>query len=302
MKFSTFFYNVGQGFKNIWRNKMFSLASIATMSACIFLFGIFYSIGTNFSSMILAAEQGVAVTVFFDEGISDSRIEEIGEEIGKRAEVSKYNFVSADEAWETFKVEYFDGNEALAAGFADDNPLANSENYEIYLNDVSMQPTLVSFLEGLDGVRQVNQSEVAAQTFADLNKLLAFIFMGIIIILLAVSIFLISNTVTVGISVRKEEIAIMKLIGAKDSFVRAPFVVEGIVIGLIGSAIPLGLMRVLYATVITYIAEQFNFLSSMISFIPVNVIFETLIPISLILGVGIGWLGSRITLHKHLRV
>lgn len=302
MKLSTHAYNVGQGMKNVWRNKMFSLASIATMSACIFLFGIFYSLGTNFESMVKTAEEGVAVTVFFDEGITEARIAEIGDEISKRPEVSTYNFVSADEAWETFQVEYFDGNEDLAAGFADDNPLANSANYEIYLSDVSMQSTLVSFLEGLDGVRQVNQSEVAAKTLTDINSAITVIFMGIVIILLAVSIFLISNTVMVGVSVRSEEIAIMKLIGAKDAFVRAPFVVEGIFIGFIGSIIPLVLLYFMYERVIAYMASEFNFLSDMVSFIPVEQIFTTLVPISLILGVGIGWIGSRVTLHKHLKV
>lgn len=302
MKLSTHAYNVGQGMKNVWRNKMFSLASIATMSACIFLFGIFYSLGTNFESMVKTAEEGVAVTVFFDEGITEARIQEIGDEISKRPEVSTYNFVSADEAWETFQVEYFDGNEDLAAGFADDNPLANSANYEIYLSDVSMQSTLVSFLEGLDGVRQVNQSEVAAKTLTDINSAITVIFMGIVIILLAVSIFLISNTVMVGVSVRSEEIAIMKLIGAKDAFVRAPFVVEGIFIGFIGSIIPLVLLYFMYERVIAYMASEFNFLSDMVSFIPVEQIFTTLVPISLILGVGIGWIGSRVTLHKHLKV
>lgn len=302
MKISTHVYNIHQGMKNVWRNKLFSLASIATMSACIFLFGIFYALGTNFQSMVKSAEEGVAVTVFFDEGISDERIAEIGDEIGKRAEVSSYNFVSADEAWETFKEEYFEGNEELAEGFADDNPLANSANYEIYLNDVSMQSTLVSFLEGLDGVRRVNQSEVAAKTLTDINSAITIISLAIVIILLAVSVFLISNTVMVGISVRREEIAIMKLIGAKDAFVRQPFVVEGILIGFIGSVIPLVLLYFMYESVIQYMANEFNVLSSMVTFISIEEIFRTLVPVSLILGIGIGWVGSRVTLHKHLKV
>ncbi len=302
MKLSTHFYNIGQGLKNVWRNKMFSLASIATMTACIFLFGIFYSLGTNFQSMVKSAEEGVAVTVFFDEGISQERIDQIGEEIKKRVEVANYNFISADQAWKDYQEEYFGGNPELAAGFADDNPLANSANYEIYLNDVSMQPTLVKFLEGLDGVRQVNQSEVAAKTLTDINKAITVVSMAIVIILLAVSVFLISNTVMVGISVRREEIAIMKLIGAKDAFVRAPFIVEGIFIGLLGSIIPLVLLFFIYEKVIQYASSEFNFLSNMVSFIPVETIFRTLVPISLVLGIGIGWFGSRVTLHKHLRV
>ncbi|MBQ6463256.1 MAG: permease-like cell division protein FtsX [Pseudobutyrivibrio sp.] len=302
MKISTHIYNIGQGLKNVWRNKMFSLASIATMTACIFLFGIFYSLGANFQSMVKTAEEGVAVTVFFNEGTSKARIEEIGKEISKRPEVASYDFISAEQAWEDYQEEYFGDNPALAAGFADDNPLANSANYEIYLSDVSMQSTLVSFLEGLDGVRQVNKSEVAAKTLTDINRAITIVSMAIVIILLAVSVFLISNTVMVGISVRREEIAIMKLIGAKDAFVRQPFVVEGIFIGLIGSAIPLILLYFIYGRVIGYAADEFNFLSNMVTFIPVETIFRTLVPISLILGIGIGWVGSRVTLHKHLRV
>ena len=302
MKISTHAYNVGQGMKNVWRNKMFSLASIATMSACIFLFGLFYSLGANFQSMVKAAEEGVSVTVFFDAGIDKDRIKGIGEEISKRPEVASYNYISADEAWESFQDEYFDGNKELAAGFADDNPLANSSNYEIYLSDVSMQSTLVSFLESLDGVRQVNQSEVAAKTLTDINNAMTVIFMGIVVILLAVSIFLISNTVNTGISVRKEEIAIMKLIGSKDAFVREPFIIEGIFIGIVGSIIPLVLLYFMYEKVIKYMTGEFNFLSGMVKFIPIGTIFNTLVPVSLILGVGIGFIGSRITLHKHLRV
>lgn len=302
MKISTHAYNVGQGVKNVWRNKMFSMASVATMAACIFLFGVIYSLGSNFTEIVKSAEEGVAVTVFFDAGITQDQIDAIGNQIANRPEVASYNFISADDAWASFKEEYFNGNEELAEGFADDNPLANSANYEIYLTDVSLQSSLVSFLEDLDGVRQVNQSEVAAKTLTDVNRAITVISMGIVIILLAVSVFLISNTVMVGVSVRKEEIAIMKLIGAKDSFVREPFIVEGILIGLVGSAIPLIVLYFMYEKVISYMSTEFSFLSSLTSFVSVDTIFKTLVPISLILGVGIGWAGSRLTLLKHLRV
>lgn len=302
MRISSFFYTLKQGVKNIWSNRLFSLASIATMAACIFLFGLFYAIAANFQAMVKSAEEGVAVTAFFDEGISEEQIEDIGDKISKRAEVAKFDFVSAEDAWNEFQKTYFEGNEELAAGFADDNPLANSAHYEIYLNDISMQDALVTYLESIDGIRKVNQSEVAANTLSDFNSLISYISIGIIMILLAVSTFLISNTVTIGISVRKEEIGIMKLIGATDYFVRAPFVVEGILIGLIGSALPLAILYVLYSKLVVYIAGKFSFLSNMMEFLPVNQVFETLLPVALILGVGIGFLGSCITIHKHLRV
>lgn len=302
MRISTFVYTVKQGLKNIWRNSLFSIASIATMSACIFLFGLFFAIVTNFQSMVKTAEKGVAVTAFFNDGLTQDQIDQIGTDIKKRAEVSKCKFVSADEAWNDFKLTYFEGDEALADGFAQDNPLANSSHYEIYLNDISMQDSLVTYLKSVDGIRKVNQSEVAANTLTDFNTLISYVSLAIIVILLGVSIFLISNTVTVGISVRREEIAIMKLIGATDFFVRAPFIIEGIMIGIIGSLIPLILLYALYSKLVIYISSKFSFLSNMMHFLPANHVFETLIPVSLLLGVGIGFIGSRITVRKHLKV
>ncbi len=302
MKINTFFYSVKQGFKNIFRNKMFSLASIATMAACIFMFGLFYIIITNFTSTVHSIEKGVSVTVFFDKGLSEGEIKSIGDQIAKRAEVSRMEYVSAEDAWNAFKDVYFEGKEDLAQGFAGDNPLANSAHYQIYLSDVSMQNSLVTYLKTIDGVREVKESAKVANTLTDFNHLVGYVSAGIILILLCVAVFLISNTVTVGISVRKEEIAIMKLIGATDYLVRAPFIVEGMFIGLIGATIPLLLLYFMYQKIIVYIADRFNFIGSMINFVPVHTVFKTLIPVAVILGVGIGFLGSRLTIRKHLKV
>ncbi len=298
MRISTFFYTLRQGIRNIFRNAWFSLASIATISACLLLFGIFYSIVANFQNIVKTAEEGVSVTVFFDEGISDEKIKEIGDLIGKRAEVSRINYVSADDAWNSFKDEYLG---EYAEGFTE-NPLADSANYEIYLNDVSMQQSLVTYLESVEGIREVNRSEVTANALSGANKLISYISIGVIVILLAVSIFLISNTVMIGISVRKEEINIMKYIGATDFFVRAPFVVEGLIIGLIGASIPLGIIYFIYNNAITMILERFSVLGDILTFLPVETVFSTLSLVSLGLGAGIGFIGSFITVRKHLRV
>lgn len=302
MKFSSIFYNIKQGFKNIWRNKMFSMASIATMAACIFLLGLFYSIGSNFRGMVKDAEASVSVTVFFNDGLSQDQINAIGDRIKARPEVEKMEFVSADEAWAEYQKEFFKGNPEAAETFKNDNPMANSANYQVYLKDVSQQETFVKYVQKLDGVRKVNQSKAAARTLTDFNRLLTLISIAVIAILIAVAAFLISNTITVGVSVRKDEIAIMKLIGAKDSFVRAPFVVEGIVIGLVGSLIPLVILWFLYQNLLIYIKNRFTFLSNLVNFVPEKEIFHFLIPVALLLGVGIGYIGSRVTLKRHLKV
>ena len=298
MRINSFFYTIGQGFKNLGRNKWYTLASIATITACLFLFGLFYAIITNLQNVVKTAEEGVSVTVFFNEGTTEDEILAVKSDLEKRTEVREIQYVSADEAWEGFKEEYLG---EYADGFTE-NPLADSANLQIYLNDVSMQPALVTYIESITSVREVNRSEVTATTLSGLNLLIAYVSAGIIIVLLLVSIFLISNTVTMGIAVRKDEINIMKYIGATDFFVRAPFVVEGILIGLIGSAIPLIIIYFVYTHVITYVVSRFTMLSSLLNFLPVETVFNSLIPISLLIGIGIGFFGSFITVRKHLHV
>ncbi len=302
MRISTIGYSMKQGVKNIRRNKMFSIASIATMAACIFLFGLFYSIVVNFNYIVEKAEEGVAITVFFNEDTTQEQKDSIGAQLKKEDGVLKVNYVSADAAWNKFKDQYFGESSDLAEGFKSDNPLANSDNYEVYLSDVSKQKSVVSFAKSLEGVRKVNKSDVVAKTLTSVNKLVGYVSVAIIAILLAVSVFLISNTVMIGITVRHEEIAIMKYLGATDFFVRAPFLIEGMLIGLIGSLIPVCALKVLYEKVISFMTTEFTSLSRFMTFLPAGEIFKVLIPISLIIGLGIGFIGSYLTLIKHIRV
>ena len=299
MKIRTIVYTIKQGFVNIFRNKWYSLASVATIAACLFLFGLFYVILANFENVLKTAEEGVSVTVFFWEGTTDQRIEEIGQQIAKRSEVADVVFQSDDDVWAAFGPDYF--GEDYAEGFPE-NPLEGEDNYEIYLKDVELQDDLVTWLNSIPEVRKVNYSEVTANTLGGVNLLIAYISLGIIVILLAVSIFLISNTVTIGISVRKEEINIMKYIGATDFFVRAPFVLEGMLIGLIGALLPLGIIHVLYEYAMDYVVERFAILSGFLNFLSTDQVFSFLTPVSLIVGVGIGFLGSITTVRKHLHV
>lgn len=299
MRISTFFYTLKQGVINIFRNKLFSLASIATISACLFLFGLFYAVILNFQNVVHTAEEDVSVTVFFKDGTTQEEMEQIGAQIRARDEVSEAKFISADEAWAEWAPENIgeDYNEIYT-----ENPLEGMDNYEIYMNDVSKQESLVSWLESIPQVDNVRHSEIAATTLTGVNALVAYTSVGIIAILLAVSVFLINNTVMIGISVRKSEIEIMKYIGATDFFVRSPFVIEGILIGLIGSLLPLGLIYVLYKKVIDYVMIEFPSLSGLMQFLPVSEIYRTLLPVCMGLGAGIGFLGSFITVRKHLRV
>ena len=281
---------------------MYSLASMATMSACIFMFGIFFCLVQNINHIVQVAESGVAVTAFFDEGMAESEIFEIGEMIEGRKEVSEIVYVSAEQAWEDYKEVYFSENPQLAEGFADDNPLANSAHYEIYLSDVELQDEFVTYMESIEGVRKINQSEDIANILSDFNVLVGYASIAIIGLLLAVSIFLISNTVTIGIHSRKEEIGIMKLIGATNTFVRTPFLIEGIVIGLVGGIVPLLILFFGYSKLVAFVSGEFSLLTGVLQFLPVAELFDVLVPVAMVLSVGIGFFGSFFTTRKHLRV
>ncbi len=305
MKIRSLGYCIRQGFKNIWRNRMFSMASITTMTACILLFGMFFSVLMNVNFMIRTLEEEVGVTVLFDEGLEQDKIDEIGEKIRAMEHVTDVTYTSAEEAWEKFQQEYFEGNEEYAKSFSEngENPLANSASYTVRVDEIENQTSIVTRIKRLEGVRQVNQSAGATKTLISFNSLFTYVAVAIIALLLVVSIFLIANTVNVGISVRRHEIAIMKLIGATDSFVRAPFIVEGLLLGLIGSLIPLGILFVAYDRILGWLLNRFGVLNTISGSLPsVIEVFNVLAPVGVALGLGIGLVGSIITVRRHLRV
>lgn len=281
---------------------MFSVASVATMTVCIFIFGVFFSILMNINSVVRTLEEEVGVTVLFDEGLPQDRIDEIGEGIRGLDHVTEVTFTSAEEAWENYQKEYLGNNTELAEGFSD-NPLANSASYTVKVDLIENQNAVVEEIRQMEGVRQVNQSSGAVKTLRSFNRMFSAVSIVVIAILLVVSVILISNTINVGISVRKDEIGIMKLIGATDAFVRAPFIVEGLVLGLIGAALPLAILYVVYNWLIRRLLSRFELMSSMINMLPTTQeVFYYLLPVGIVLGIGIGLTGSIITVRKHVEV
>jgi cell division transport system permease protein len=295
-------YCIRQGMKNLFRNIWFSLASIATIAACIFLFCLLFSVVSNVQYMVRHMEEEVGITVLFDEDMEEADILALGVQIKQQEGVKELVYISPEEAWESFKAEYFAGNEELAEGFAEDNPLADSASFEVFLDDINRQDAFVEYLRGLNGVRQVNYSNSAVQGFSTFNKVIGILSTVLIGVLLAVSVFLISNTISTAAAFRRQEIQIMRLIGATNWMIRAPFLVEGIVIGLTGAVIPLCVMFVLYTKTVVYIMQQFRIMSDIVTFMPIGEIFPLMILVALALGLGIGFFGSFFTIRKYLHV
>lgn len=299
MSFRTFKYTIKQGIKNIGKNRMYSLASIGTITASLFIFGILFIVVMNFQSIVKSAETSVGITVFFEEGTSQTRIEGIGELIEERAEVKSIEFISAEETWKQYQEEYL--SEEMIESFGDDNPLKDSDSYTIYLHDTSSQSSVVEYIEGLEGVRKVNYSETIADAFSKINSIIAIVSVAIIVILIAVSVFLINSSVTMGVAARKDEISIMKLLGANNSFTTSPFIVEGTIIGIIGSIIPLVILYLIYDNILSYVSGRYISVFQMVEFVDISAIFADLIPIISLVGVGIGFLGSLITVKRQIK-
>ena len=302
MRISTFWYCLKQGIINICRNILFSLASIATISACIFLFCLFFALIANVQNVAKTAETTVGITVFFDEDMPEEQILAAGDGIRGWEEVREARYISAAQAWENFKTEYFEGMEELAEGFADDNPLSGSASYEIFLNNIEEQDKIVERLEGMEGVRKVRYSSTAVAGLTSAGKMVGAMSAVIICVLLAVAVFLISNTISVAAAFRRRENEIMRLIGATNYMIRAPFVVEGVLLGALGAAVPLAGMYVLYQKAVIYIGEHYQMLAGMFEPIPLGDIFPYMAAAAGCLGAGIGFFVSYFTIHRHLKV
>ncbi|MCR5792392.1 MAG: permease-like cell division protein FtsX [Lachnospiraceae bacterium] len=295
-------YSMKQAFQNIFRNRFFSLASIGTIGASIFIFGVIYMVLMNVEGVLHSAEKTVGITVFFEEGTKEEDIFLLKEELLSGGETEKVEYTSAKEAWESFQKDYFNQDEELIKAFGEDNPLKESASLDIYLKNVESQKKLVGELKENPIVRKVNSSDTIAKQMSQMNRMAGLVSAALLGILLIVAVFLIQTTIRTGIFVRRDEIAIMKLIGATDGMVRAPFVIEGIVIGIVGACIPLAVLYVMYVKLGRMIVQQFGDALPLFSIVDTETIFVTLVPIAMVLGVGIGLFGSIITVRRHIRV
>ncbi|HIR89114.1 MAG TPA: ABC transporter permease [Candidatus Fimimorpha faecalis] len=302
MKLNTIGYCLKQGIGNIKRNKMFSVASVITIVVCIFLFGLFYAILANFQYMLSEAENTVGVTVFFEDNMKEKDILSLKEELEERDDVKTVDYVTEEDAWNEFKEIYFAEMPELAEGFEGENPLVGSASFEIYLKDLSKQKQLVAELEEMEGIRKVTYSELAAGGLEDMQSLVGWVSLFVTGVLFIISVFLISNSITLSYTVREKEMHTMKWLGATNLFVKAPFIIEGLLLGLIGTVIPLLILYFFYKEIIVIINERFSILSNVLKFLSVKQVFQILLPVSLLLGEGIGFIGSFFTIRRHLKV
>ncbi len=302
MSLRTLGYSFSKGLQNMFKNGWMSVISIMTIAVNVFVIIVFYTVVTNVEFMMTEFEKNIGVAVFFEKNTTEEQILELKAKMEKRAEVYRVEYVSAEAAWENFKNQYFGQREELLSGFGEDNPLAESASLQISLADISKQGTLVQVLKAENIVRYVRETRDVTYVVEAVNKLVTYISIGLLSILILLALFLISNTIRLAVTLRNEEIGIMRYIGARNMMIRGPFFVEGILIGLIGASIPLILFYYVYPDVVIQIQKSYAILSDYLIFLSRDRILQTLIPIALLSGAGIGYLGSRFTVGKYLKV
>lgn len=296
MKIRGMRYFFSEAFKNIFSNCWMTIASIFTVVASLLILGVFLTLSINVNSMIGSLEESYQIVVFVDEKVSDDGVLAIGSYIKNIPNVSEASLTTSSERLAELRIKMGENGSKLDR-YQGDNPLRNM--YQIALSDLTKSSETVKELEKIDGIAKIQRNEDAINKLVKVASYVQNFSIWIIVALAIVSIFIISNTIRLTVYTRRKEINIMKFVGATDWFIRWPFIIEGIFIGLIGSAISIGLVTGGYGLLIGIVD------SLKIAFITMKPLSELLVEIigsSLLLGAVLGGVGSYISVRKHLNV
>lgn len=299
MKFRSIKYFFSEAFSGVIRNRLMSIASIGTVAACIFMIVISYCALTNVDYMLTQIEESIGIAVFLEEDVNSDKVLEINDQLVNMDHVESVSYISPEDALQEMK-ESWDAEEILAGFDESNNPLTSS--FEVSLDDIQYQSDVVSKIEQIEGVRKIRSSETETEFLVKISNFLRLFGSVLILALAAISVVIITNTVKLSVFTRRTEISIMKYVGATDWFIRWPFVIEGIITGLVGAAIPIIFAWPLYNKLIDVIYAQIPMIRSIVTFKFGIDIFSVLLPVSLAFGALLGVLGSNISLRKHLNV
>ena len=296
MKYSMFGYLMGEGFKNVFKNKKSTVACLAIMCATMLIFGIFFIISKNISNAVNEIEAAQAIQVFIKDDANDDQIEELGKKINAINGVNSIKFKSKEEALNQMK-ETLKDKQYLLEGL-DIFPAS----YVVKLTDLTLSSSVQEQISKLDYVKTITSRDDTMNTLVTIGNGIKIVTGVVLVLLILISIFIIANTIKLTVHARRKEISIMKYIGATNGFIRAPFIVEGIIIGTIASMLSVLLIGLAYNTISNKILTsslskviQFNLLSF-------NDLFNLIIIVYLALGIGVGILGSAMSMRKYLKV
>ncbi|MEQ6358732.1 permease-like cell division protein FtsX [Thermoanaerobacter thermohydrosulfuricus] len=295
MLFRNLKYFLKEGFSNLARNRLMTIASITSVMAAMLILGLFLVIILNVNSLTNQVESQLELKAFLKDNISEQEVSQIGNEIKTIPGVTSVVFESKEEALQKFKQQLGDKS-YLAEGLEKDNPLPQS--YIIKVKDAGLMKDISNEIKQINGVDKVSYGQDVVDKLLGIIKIIRIVGLSIILILFIISIVIISNTIKLGVFARRREINIMKYIGATDWFIRWPFLIEGVVLGLVGALLSVALLVLIYG----YVLDIINNKLIVFQLLPLEKIVGDILVYFSLIGAIIGALGSGLSIKRFLNV
>ena len=295
MKFNRFFYLIKEGFKGVFSHGIRSVASVTDIAACLIIMGCFGLLAVNVDSIIADMEKESEVLAFVDENLSDADARSIESAIRSLSNIRDVEFISRDQAMENYKSQYEDSEL-----FKDIDSSVFRNRYVIYLDDLTLMSYTVQSLRSINGIADVNAFDEIANGFITVRNIVSIIAAILIVILLVVSLFIMANTIKLATYTRREEIAIMKMVGAGNGFIRFPFVVEGLILGFFGSAIGFVLVWSIYNLIGQKVMATMS--GNLFAILPFSAVMVPVLIIYLAVGMLVGAFGGALAIRNYLKV
>ena len=297
MRFNVISYLIGEGFRNTFKNKKSTISSLTIMCATMLIFGLFFIIGENINAFVENVAEAQEIKVVVENDATDQQIEEVGKEILDIDGVKNAEYISKDEALDSMK-EWL-GND-MVEGYEERNIF--SASYNVTLTDLELNDEVQKSILEIPNVKKIESSNKVIEQVIRLAKGVKIVTGVILVLLIVISTSIIANTIKLTVHARRKEISIMKYVGATNNFIRWPFIVEGMIIGILASVISIVIVGGAYSL----LAEQAvnaNFMQTInMSLVGFKDMISSIIFVYMLLGIGIGALGSVISMRKYLKV
>jgi cell division transport system permease protein len=298
MRIRTLFYCIRQGIRGVWRNRMMSMASVFSITSVLIILGVVFTIVLNINSFTqITKDEFDSIMVDVSESASAYEMESLGKKIKNMEGVSSVSFISKNQALKNMKKKWGE-NGYLLEGLSE-NPLPNS--YVIEVSNIERADEIVSKVKGLQGIEEVRYYKDMVDKILSVTNFVKLAGLGVIIVLVIISMFVVANTIKLTVIARKKEIAIMKYVGATNWFIRFPFVIEGIVLGTFAMGISVIVVGSGYKYLYHMITSG-SYIMISAYMIPYEILVKSIVVIFAALGIGIGSLGSIVSMRKFLKV
>lgn len=300
MKFNVINYLIGEGFKNIFKNKKSTFSALTTMCLCMLMFGIFFIIGENINNIMNTIEDAQGMKVYFKYDVEEDKIQEYGEKIGKLEGINNIQYESKEYGLNALK-ESFKANASALEGLGFEQMEAA---YKITLSNLSRNEPIQEEIKNIVGedLSEITSSNQEIATLMSIGKGIRIFTFGLLVILVIIALVIIGNTIKLTVHARRKEISIMKYVGATNSFIRWPFIVEGMIIGIVAALITILIVGLAYNAIIPKLLTSQVVKTLEVTFVTFNEMFNVIIIVFLALGIGIGVIGSVMSMKKYLEV